>query len=212
MAAFLASRSPGLFVQHVWRHYAIYIALLVLISLLAALEAIVSDTLRFDRAMIDQGQVWRLLTANWTHLSFNHYLGNSLGVLLLAYIAGSSLNSREGFALFLWCMMVVGTGLYLFAPHLEYYVGLSGALHGMLLAAPFYSRLYSRYTANGFALLIVVKVIWEQSAWYNDMAMSDVIGGRVETKSHLLGAVAGIVFLLYHRWLKMKVTHDQTSQ
>lgn len=179
------------------RDYIIYLVLIALISVLASIESVwpISDILRFDREQLDQGQWWRLITANWMHLSFNHYLGNVAGVLLVAYIARGSLNNKMGAALILWSMLVVGAGLYGYADYLSYYVGLSGALHGILLAAPFASRAYGMSTCVMFAAFILGKVIWEQTSAYDDMALVEVIGGRVEVNSHLFGALAGLCFL-----------------
>ena len=61
----------------------------------------------------------------------------------------------------------------------------------------------SRRIAWLFFVVIVAKVIWEQTSWYNDMALADVIGGRVETRSHLLGTLAGMFFLLQIYWRRL---------
>ena len=68
-------------------------------------------------------------------------------------------------------------------------------MHGLLLVAPFISKYYSHRMAWLFATVIIAKVIWEQLPWYDDMAMYGYIGGRVETNSHLLGTVSGVLFL-----------------
>jgi rhomboid family GlyGly-CTERM serine protease len=178
------------------RDYLIYLLLLLIIIVLTLLEPLSSDWLMFDRTAIDNGQVWRLLTAHFVHLSPAHMFGNALGVVLLAYIAGNYLNNLVGFWLLVWCVLVVGVGLYGYADYLQRYVGLSGVLHGLLLVAPFVSKFYSRRIAICFLVVIVSKVIWEQTSFYDDMSMAEVIGGRVETNAHLLGMLAGLVFLM----------------
>ncbi|MGK0248849.1 MAG: rhomboid family GlyGly-CTERM serine protease [Oleispira sp.] len=191
------------------RDYLLYIFLLATIVLLALAEPISSQWLMFDRDAINEGQIWRLFSAHFVHLSPAHLLGNSLGVVLLAYIAGRSLNNLIGILLLVWCLLVVGIGLYGYAGYLEYYVGLSGVLHGLLLVAPFVSIFYSRRIAVCFLLVIVAKVAWEQSSFYDDMSMVGVIGGRVEVNAHLLGVIAGLFFLLvyyaYSYYLKRSV-------
>ncbi|CCK76321.1 MAG: rhombosortase [Oleispira antarctica] len=180
------------------RDYLLYLFLLAAIVLLALAEPISSHWLMFDRDAIDEGQVWRLFSAHFVHLSTAHLLGNVLGVMLVAYIAGRSLNNSWGIFLLAWCVAVVGLGLYGYADYLQRYVGLSGVLHGLILVAPFISPFYSRRMAGCFLLVIVSKVIWEQSPFYDDMAMAGVIGGRVETNAHLLGVIAGLLFLLFY--------------
>lgn len=180
------------------RDYLLYIFLLATIVLLALAEPLSSQWLMFDRDAINEGQIWRLFSAHFVHLSPAHLLGNALGVVLLAYIAGRSLNNILGTLLLVWCVLVVGLGLYGYANYLQRYVGLSGVLHGLLLVAPFISTFYSRRIAICFLVVIVAKVAWEQSPFYDDMAMAGMIGGRVEANSHLLGVVAGLVFLLVY--------------
>lgn len=177
------------------RHYAIYAVIFFLLVLFTAFEPISSEYLMFDRELINNGEVWRLFSAHFVHLSPTHMFGNLLAVCLLAYIAGGSLNNISGVLLLLWCMLAVGLGLYFFADHLHRYVGLSGVLHGLLLVAPFVSKFYSRKIALIFLLVIVFKVIWEQSGFYDDMALVETIGGRVETRAHLLGLLAGLMYL-----------------
>lgn len=178
------------------RDYVLYLFLLVTIVLLMLAEPVSSQWLMFDRSAIDDGQLWRVLTAHFVHLSPMHLLGNAMGVILLGYVAGRSLSSALGVTLFVWCLLVVGLGLYVFADYLERYVGLSGVLHGLILVAPFISPFYSRRIAACFLVLIVAKVLWEQSSFYDDMAMVGMIGGRVEANAHLLGTIAGLLFLL----------------
>ncbi|MFT4907221.1 MAG: rhomboid family GlyGly-CTERM serine protease [Oleispira sp.] len=180
------------------RDYLLYIFLLVTIVVFALAEPVSSHWLMFDRDAINNGQVWRLFSAHFVHLSMPHLLGNAMGVALLAYIAGRSLNNLVGISLLIWCVLVVGVGLYGYADYLQRYVGLSGVLHGLLLVAPFISPFYSRRMAMCFLLVIVSKVIWEQSSFYDDMAMAGLIGGRVEANAHMLGVLAGLFFLIMY--------------
>lgn len=183
------------------RKYLIYLVLFSLLALLALLEPVSSDWLMYDRQLIEAGQVWRLFTAHLVHLSLPHLAGNMMGVILLAYIAGQYMNNALGLGVLFWCFLVVGLGLYLFADYLQRYVGLSGVLHGLLLVAPFISRHYSQRIALLFLVIILIKVGWEQSPFYDDMALHSTIGGRVEANAHLLGVLAGVLFLVgYYGW------------
>ncbi len=184
------------------KNYSIYIIILTIIAITASLEPLSSQVLQFDRSLIEQGQVWRLFTANWVHASVNHSFLNALGIVLLAYFAGAELNNRLGFFLVIFATCFVGMGLYLWVEDLEYYVGLSGAEHGFLIVAPFASKYYSRRIAIFIALVVWGKIIWEQTPFYNDMAEFELIGARVETHAHLLGAVAGSIYLAV--WLYIK--------
>jgi len=177
------------------RNYWLYASIFTVLLLLALFEPSSSEYLMFDRQLINSGEIWRLFSAHFVHLSNTHMLGNLLAVALVGYIAGASLNNLTGVLLLLWCTLVVGLGLYFFADHLYRYVGLSGVLHGLLVVAPFVSPFYSRRIALCFLLVIVLKVIWEQSGFYDDMALVNTIGGRVETLAHLFGLLAGLFYL-----------------
>jgi rhomboid family GlyGly-CTERM serine protease len=184
----LRSQSPG--------GYWLISILFGVVLMLSALQPLASDWLAFDRAALDGGQVWRIMTAHLVHLSITHTLGNTGGLALLAFIVRCDVAEENLAWLFLWCALVVGSGLYLIAPDLQRYVGLSGVLHGVLLVAPFLTPAYGRVPSLLFAAVIVGKVLWEQTPFYNDQALMEVIGGRVETRAHLLGVVAGGIWLL----------------
>jgi rhomboid family GlyGly-CTERM serine protease len=147
------------------------------------------ELLGFDRAAIDSGDYWRLLGGNWVHLSPNHAWGNLAGLAIVAYISWNQFHWLALLSLLLVCALSVGVGLYGFAPDLASYVGFSGVLHGLLVIVPFVSRKYDNRFAVAFAVVVVSKVLWEQTHWYDDMALYDWIGGRVETRSHLLGLI-----------------------
>lgn len=178
------------------RDYGFYLLLFLVVVFLSWFEPLSSYWLMYDRELIEAGQVWRLFSAHFVHLSTTHMLGNAMGIILLGYIAGKYLNNILGLVLLLWCVLVVGLGLYWYADYLQRYVGLSGVLHGLLLVAPFISRYYSWRVACVFLIVIVLKVVWEQSPFYDDMALFGAIGGRVEANAHLLGVLAGLAFLL----------------
>ena len=169
----------------------LFVVMLVVVLLPGA-----DDLLAFDRSAIDQGQVWRLLTGHVAHLSITHALGNVGGLALLAFMVRRAMPEQQLLGLFLWCALVVGCGLYVIAPDLNRYVGLSGVLHGVLLAVPFVLSLYRGWPAWFFLALIVSKVLWEQTPFYNDQALMEVIGGRVETRAHILGMCAGGIWLV----------------
>lgn len=179
------------------------------IALTALLEPISTQWLQFDRELIGHGEIWRFLSAHWVHASPNHSISNSLGVLLLAYLAGSSLNNRFGLILVVLTTSFVGLCLYLFSRDLNYYVGLSGAQHGLLLVAPFISKQYSLRMATVIGGVILAKTIWEQSPFYDDMAAFDLIGARVAVDSHLFGCIAGLLclfWMFYRQWHKRSLS------
>ena len=166
-----------------------------IVLLLAAFEPVTGQWLRFDRAAMAAGEWWRFFTAHLVHLSWGHALGNLGGLALFAYITGRYCSQLPMLLFFLFSCLFVSLSLFLFAPDLYFYVGLSGVLHGLLLLGGIRSPFYANGLKVLFVVIIVAKVIWEQSPFYDDLAMVGYIGGRVETRAHLFGSISAFLWL-----------------
>jgi len=176
----------------------IYLPALLLIAVMCLLTLLgdnAENALRFDRDRITEGQIWRLLTGHFVHLSWVHTLGNSAGLLMANYVCAGRFNHLQTLWFVLFSAAITGGGLYFFAHDLFYYVGLSGILHGLLIVSMFRSQLYTPFVKGIFIIVIAAKVAWEQTPFYDDMAMADLIGGRVETRAHLFGFISAAVWL-----------------
>ena len=173
-----------------------WLVLLVLCILLQALGA--GPCLEFDRAAIDQGQLWRLLSAHLVHLGWNHLWLNMAGLALVALFFAGYYSARSWLALLLFSSLFTGLALHWLNPQLQQYVGLSGVLHGLFVVGAWGER--RRYRLSGYLLLglIVVKLLWEQG--FGALPGSEsMAGGHVLVDAHLYGAIAGGLFLLLHK-------------
>jgi rhomboid family GlyGly-CTERM serine protease len=168
--------------------------------------------LRYDRAAILHGQWWRVLTGNFVHLGWSHLWLNLAGWLLVWLLFKDHVPIRTWIIATVFCSLGVGLGLLWGSPDLEWYVGLSGLLHGYFVVG----ALLSIRMGYRFELLLVASVIaklaWEQTV--GPLPGSEKYsGGHVVVDAHLYGALAGLVLaLLPMRWIAGESVKPSASQ
>ena len=168
------------------------LALAIALLCIALQYAGLADFLRFDRAAIDSGQWWLLLTGNFVHLGPNHLWMNLAGLALVVALVWQHFSATQWLLLTIFSSLVVGVGLWLFNPEIQGYVGFSGTLHGLMIAGVL-ADLRSYPKSAGILLLLVTgKLLWEQIGGALPGSES-VAGGLVVVDAHLYGAIAGAV-------------------
>ncbi len=168
------------------------LALAIALLCIALQYAGLADFLRFDRAAIDSGQWWLLLTGNFVHLGPNHLWMNLAGLALVVALVWQHFSATQWLLLTIFSSLVVGVGLWLFNPEIQGYVGFSGTLHGLMIAGVL-ADLRSYPKSAGILLLLVTgKLVWEQIGGALPGSES-VAGGLVVVDAHLYGAIAGAV-------------------
>ncbi|HHM04704.1 MAG TPA: rhombosortase [Gammaproteobacteria bacterium] len=172
------------------RHHLPLLLGLIALVLAAAGES-ATEVLRFDRAAIAQGQGWRLLSGNLVHLGWVHLLLNLAGLGLIWLLVHDQWPTAAWWLIMLISSLAVGLGLWWFNPELMWYVGLSGALHG-LFAAGAAAGAARRQNWEAWALLAAVtaKLAWEQYAGPLP-GSAEAAGGPVIVDAHLYGAAGG---------------------
>ena len=166
-----------------------------LVGLLAAVLVLLSLTgesgrewLRYEREAVLQGQYWRLLTGHLVHGSVQHLLLNGVGLGLIAALFPRE-YSVPGWLLILGSSVAtIDLGFVLLEPQLQWYVGLSGVLHGALAAGALgWWRYESRRLALALTAVLVGKLAWEQ--WHGALPFSGDM--PVVVDAHLYGAIGG---------------------
>jgi len=148
--------------------------------------------LRYDRSGILAGEVWRIVTGHLVHLSWPHLLMNVIGLLLIWLLFGHFIRPLSWLWVFLTCTIGISTGMLLLNPELEWYVGLSGILHGMFVAGAVIS-IKAGYRAEILLLLaFVAKLAWEQVIGPLP-GSAEFAGGNVIVDAHLYGAISGLI-------------------
>jgi rhomboid family GlyGly-CTERM serine protease len=145
-------------------------------------------TLRYDRAAIAAGEAWRLFTGHLVHLDLRHALLNGCGAALMWALFARDYTAQRWGLIVLASMLAIDAGFWWRDPALEWYVGASGLLHGVM-AAGTVAHL-RRGDPDGWLLagFLVLKLVWEQT--HGALPFSGP-GTPVVVDAHLYGALAG---------------------
>ena len=160
-------------------------ALLLLITLTGETGR---ELLRYDRAALAHGELWRLVTAHLVHLDLHHALLNCLGLLLVWALFARDYTPRQWLLILLGSMAVIDAGLAVWDSTLRWYVGSSGALHGALAAGTLAHLRRRERDGWLLAALLVGKIVWEQGVGALPLSGSD----PVVVDAHLFGAAGGL--------------------
>jgi len=152
----------------------------------------VQEWLRYDRTAILDGQWWRLLSAHLVHLGGPHLAMNLAGLWLVWALVGAALSERSWLVLLFADALITGLGLLIFTPQLGWYVGLSGVLHGLLVAGTIAEIRAGRRGSWLLLAAVAFKLAWEQLA--GPLPGSEAsAGGTVIVDAHLYGALGGLL-------------------
>jgi rhomboid family GlyGly-CTERM serine protease len=172
------------------------LALLVVCALLF-LPELLGDAgrtaLRYERVAVGAGEWWRLLTAHFVHLDLRHVTLNALGLIMMWALFARDYTPRQWLGILGITIAAIDTGLWLRDTGVEWYVGASGALHGVM-AAGTVAHLRRR-DLDGWVLaaFMIGKLIYEQSTGALPFSES---AAPVVVNSHLYGALGGLAAAL----------------
>lgn len=166
------------------------IALLCALGLLLAPELAgpgAREAMQFDRALLGRGEWWRVLSAHFVHLDLGHAVLNGLGLVLMWALFARDYPPIRWLAIYLASAFAVSAGLWYFNPELQWYVGASGALHGVMTAGTLAHLRHGHLDGWILALFVAGKLAYEQFAGAMPFAGSpDTI-----VDAHLYGAIGG---------------------
>lgn len=150
------------------------------------------DSWRFNRELVEQGEVWLLFSGHIVHLNWSHWLLNMAGLAIVAFFFSPYASFKQWLVVILFSACVINVGLWWWMTDIRTYVGLSGVLHGLFLYGAL--REIRFYPVSGYVLVcvLIAKLSWE---FFNGAlpGSEDMAGGRVLTEAHLLGAIGGII-------------------
>lgn len=187
------------------REHSLIVLIIALLSTIAfAVENIMGEAVTngfvYQRQLIAQGEVWRLVTGHFLHTNGFHLLLNLAALIMLWALHGRFYSIKNYCALFLLCALFTSISLYCFNASLIQYVGLSGVLHGIFVFGAIMD--ISAKDKTGYVLFIGVwlKIAHEQ-VYGASTDVSALIEASVAVDAHLWGAVGGLLFSISYVFL-----------
>jgi rhomboid family GlyGly-CTERM serine protease len=150
-------------------------------------------TLRYERTAVLHGAYWRLATGHLVHADAAHLSWNLLGVLLVAWLFAADYRPVEWLLIMLASTVAIDLGFLAWRPELQWYVGFSGVLHGMMAAGLLAWLVRARDALTALvAILFAGKLVWEHYAGPLPFT-SESIGLPVIREAHSYGASGGLL-------------------
>ncbi|HUL18052.1 MAG TPA: rhombosortase [Steroidobacteraceae bacterium] len=143
--------------------------------------------LRYDRTALAAGQFWRLLSAHVVHLNLRHALVNVLGLALLWALFARDYCARQWLVIVAACVLAIDAGLWLLDSTVQWYVGSSGVLHGILAAGTLAQLRRGHPEGWVLALLLAGKLLYEHFAGPLPFSGS----APVIVSAHVFGVLGG---------------------
>lgn len=159
--------------------------------------------LRYDREAIFAGELWRLVTGHFVHLGALHLALNAVAtlVILIGFVAPRQPSFPRMFIALLGLTLGVSAGLLFISSEVEWYVGLSGVLHGLavFVAAWYLEKPFKWVLLAG----LLVKLVWEQVKGAGSVLALE-LGGDVIVDAHLYGGITACLLLgVFAAWSRL---------
>ena len=180
--------------------------------ILVALQLLPPDwhrALWYDRDAVTAGEYWRILTGNLVHLGWSHLALNITALLIGIWIFYPARTPIAWTAAQIVCSLATSLGLYWLSPDIAWCVGMSGALHGLLMIGALDWIMKGDRLGWGLLAVWVGKLAWEQYRGALPLS-TEAVGSAVVTDAHLWGAIGGLLYVageqVYRRWLRTGIS------
>ncbi len=141
------------------------------------------------------GEIWRTLSGHLAHLSWTHWLLNTVGVLLLQRYYGKYFSQwQQLLAALVFIMLTISLCLIIFSQELKWYGGLSGVLIGLFYFSALQDYQHNKLF-NGIAIaMFSLYIAMQQFSGELREGLTNQV--TVATRAHLFGALAGALWLI----------------
>lgn len=143
--------------------------------------------LRYERAGLARGQWWRTVTAHLVHLDLRHALLNCGGLVLVWALFAPDYAARRWLIIVLAAAAAIDAGLWFGDSTVQWYVGSSGVLHGVMAAGALAHLRRGEREGWVLAALLAAKLLYEHFAGALPFSGSD----PVVVDAHLYGVLGG---------------------
>ena len=156
----------------------------------------VTAALRYERAAVLDGQWWRLVTGHLVHADAAHLAWNLAGAALVWWLFGAEYGRLEWLVIVLASAAAIDIAFLGWMPGLDWYVGLSGVLHGCMAAglAAWLARAHDPLVLL-VAILFAAKLVFEH--WQGPLPFTaGTLALPVIVEAHSYGAIGGLAAAL----------------
>ncbi|WP_157755434.1 rhombosortase [Marinobacter salinus] len=157
-----------------------------------------AELLMYQRFDIQSGQIWRLATAHWVHLSFQHLLLNLMSLALAWWLFHQALAGFTGYLLTGLISLGVTLSLFVLHPDIGWYAGFSGVLHGFLVAGALLSRRQNPMLSLATLLIVAIKLVIELVRGA-EPGLAEFINSPILIHAHVYGALFGGLYAICMR-------------
>jgi len=166
---------------------------MVIISLWALQNHL--DLLEYNRQEILSGEIWRIWTGHLVHTNMSHFALNILAAIIIYLTFFMKIKPVELLLNSFLFATLISLMLLSIYPDLDWYNGLSGLLHALLIH--FSARLAKNERTIFWAILLAVwiKVLNETMHLYS--GYKNLVGDMlVISEAHLIGTIFGTITAL----------------
>lgn len=186
-----------------------FIAILVIVVAQSAGD-LSQEWMRWDRAELAKFEWWRLWTGHLIHASWPHVGLNAFGLLLVAWLFPEPISAWWHGLRFLWLGLASSVMMWFWVPDLDWYVGMSGVLHGSFVIGLWWLFREGDRLAFVLLLLLVAKLVVEH--FHGPVTSdADMVGVPVLTQAHSFGALSACIWMPVERWLLFRGKSGHTS-
>ncbi|RZV36978.1 MAG: rhombosortase [Chromatiales bacterium] len=151
----------------------------------------VREALAYTREGVTAGELWRLVTGHFVHLGWTHMWLNLAGLAVVVWLVGGIFSWVRWLLVLGLTVLTIDLGFWFLYPNLAWYVGLSGVLHGLLVAGLFKGVIERDKESIILLGFVLAKLAWEQFGGGPLPGSEATSGGTVIVNAHLYGTVGG---------------------